>query len=144
MSRARGNRVYKANCGFNNSNELSENGPILPVNICSFLEDEKILESDISALVDTGASNSCIDKTLAERLNLRAVDNTTMHGTGGSFSANLYAAKIYVPSLEHTHVGPFAGLDLGNLSCSVLIGRSLLRKFRMRYDGPSGRVELIG
>ena len=136
--------MYQANCGFNNSNELFQNGPILPVDICSGFEDNETLESGIRALIDTGASNSCIDKTLAERLNLRAVDNSTMHGIQGSLSVRLYAAKIYVPILKHTHVGPFAGLDLGYLNCSVLIGRSLLSKFRMRYDGPSGRVVLVG
>ena len=57
---------------------------------------------------------------------------------------NYHLAQIYVPSLNHTIYGSFAGVHLvaGGQPHTVLIGRNLLRDFRMKYDGLTGEVEL--
>jgi predicted aspartyl protease len=98
--------------------------------------------SGVEALVDTGATTSCIDTLLASQLNLPIFDRAPISGVSGQHMANLYLAQIHVPSLGKTIFGAFAGVDLkaGGQVHSALIGRTFLRNCRMVYDGLSGSV----
>jgi predicted aspartyl protease len=98
----------------------------------------------IRALVDTGASESCIDNLLAGQLNLPIVDRRAISGVHGSQVVNMYMAQIHVPSLAFTIYGAFAGVDLaaGGQVHSVLIGRTFLQNFTMVYEGLTGTVKL--
>ena len=98
----------------------------------------------IHALVDTGATECCIDNLLAAQLNLPAVDRRVIAGAGGSHTANVYLAQVHIPSLNFTMVGAFAGVDLraGGQIHSALIGRTLLNHFTMVYEGRTGTVTL--
>jgi predicted aspartyl protease len=96
------------------------------------------------ALVDTGASESCIDSQLAAQLNLPIVDKRPISGVHGQREVNVHLAQVYVPSLNFTINGAFAGVDLlvGGQAHSALIGRTFLRHFRLVYEGNTGNVEL--
>ena len=96
------------------------------------------------ALVDTGAAESCIDSALADILNLPVVDRRIVSGVHGSAEVNIHLAQIYVPSLQFTTYGRFAGVHLtsGGQMHRALIGRSFLRSFTMTYNGVAGSVEL--
>ena len=98
----------------------------------------------LHALVDTGATESCIDNLLAAQLNLSIVDRRQISGVHGSKEANMYLAQVYVPSLNFTIYGAFAGVDLqaGGQVHSALIGRTFLQRIKMVYDGPTGSVTL--
>jgi len=98
----------------------------------------------ISALVDTGASESCIDNLLAAQLNLPIVDRRPISGVHGTQMANMYLAQVHVPSLNFTIYGAFAGVDLvaGGQPHSALIGRTFLQRFTMVYEGATGTVTL--
>jgi predicted aspartyl protease len=98
----------------------------------------------VAALVDTGASHSCIDNLLAASLSLPIIDRQPISGVAGRSMANIYLAQIHVPSLAFTINGRFAGVDLrsGGQQHEALIGRSFLRSLRMHYDGRSGTVSL--
>ena len=98
----------------------------------------------IGALVDTGAGESCIDSSLAGRLNLPIVDRRPILGVHGAHIVNMYLAQIYVPSLNFTIYGAFAGVDLvaGGQAHHALIGRTFLQNFTMVYGGPTGTVKL--
>lgn len=98
----------------------------------------------VLALVDTGATESCIDNLLAVQLNLPIVDRRAIAGVGGQHMVNVYLAQIHVPSLPFTIYGAFAGVDLkaGGQMHSALIGRTFLRNYRMTYDGISGTVTI--
>jgi predicted aspartyl protease len=98
----------------------------------------------ISALVDTGAGECCIDSLLAARLNLPIIDKRMMSGIHGPREVNMHLAQVYIPSLGVTINGAFAGVDLlaGGQLHSVLIGRTLLRHYKMTYDGSTGQVEI--
>ena len=100
--------------------------------------------TDIRALVDTGASESCIDNLLAAQLNLPIVDRRPISGIGGKQETNMYLAQIHVPSLNFTIYGAFAGVDLvaGGQVHSALIGRAFLMGFTMTYEGRTGNVTL--
>lgn len=76
-------------------------GPTLQVSVSHFQPDSTgapPLET-VPALVDTGATESCIDSRLAERLGLPVIDTMEMSGVGGAKSHNVYLASVAIPSL---------------------------------------------
>lgn len=96
------------------------------------------------ALVDTGAEESCIDSRLADILRLPIVDRREVAGAHGAEELNYHLAQIYVPDLNYTIYGEFAGVHLvaGGLPFLALIGRTFLQHFTMTYDGRTGQVTL--
>ena len=66
----------------------------------------------IPALIDTGATMSCIDDGLARELSLPLVDRQLMGGVGGQHEANLYLAQVFAPAMGFTQYGQFFGADL--------------------------------
>ena len=145
--------MKRVNCGFNDGaghlapDLLVQLGPTLLVDI-GF---ETVPQPDVvpnlavkkvRALVDTGATDSCIDSALAMRLALPIIDQRLCSGIGGATRVNMHLAQIYIPSLTHTLFGSFAGVELaaGGQWHQALLGRTFLRPFTMRYDGPTGMV----
>jgi len=100
--------------------------------------------TSVSALVDTGAAESCIDDLLATQLNLPVFDIRSISGVGGKHVVKMYLAQIYVPSLETNIIGGFAGVHLaaGGQLHRALIGRAFLKNLTMTYDGRTGSVIL--
>ena len=98
----------------------------------------------LQALIDTGATESCIDSRLASQLNLPIVDRLPASGVHGSEEVNIHLAQIYVPSLRQVMHGSFAGVHLvaGGQTHWALLGRTFLRGFRMIYDGRTGAVTI--
>src|SRR5688572_8020743 len=66
----------------------------------------------LEALVDTGAQDSCIDRLLAAQLNLPVVDREKVCGVHGEREVDVYLAQVYVPALDFTEYGKFAGVEL--------------------------------
>ena len=98
----------------------------------------------IPALVDSGAQESCIDKTLARELRLSAGDRRTISGSAGEHDADFFLCQFHCPHLQFTQWGLFAGVDLagGGQIHRALIGRTFLNSFIMIYDGLRGQVTL--
>jgi predicted aspartyl protease len=98
----------------------------------------------IKALVDTGATESCIDSDLAAQLNLPIVDRRRVGGVHGALEVNIHLAQIHVPSLNHTIYGAFAGVHLiaGGQQHSALLGRTFLGRCTMTYNGATGVVRI--
>jgi predicted aspartyl protease len=96
------------------------------------------------ALVDTGATESCIDGKLAAELALPVIDRRHIAGVGGLKEVHVHLAQIHVPSLSFTIYGQFAGVDLaaGGQQHRALIGRTFLQRFTMIYTGSTGDVEI--
>jgi len=99
----------------------------------------------VPALVDTGATISCIDTVLATSLNLPIVDRQKISGASGIKEADMYLAQIHVSALSITIYGSFAGVDLraGGQVHQALIGRTFLQRFTMIYEGTTGTVTLF-
>ena len=136
-------------CGFSNPYQLAILGPTLTVeigfdtNFKAGTGERPILQSGpLPALVDTGASESCIDSELAEALNLPRFDRHEIFGAGGIVEINVYVAQIYIPALRFTIVGPFDGVRIasGTQPHYALIGRTFLMHFNMAYEGRTGSV----
>ena len=101
----------------------------------------------LPALVDTGATESCIDADFAQSLGLLSSgreDNASVVGIGGPTRVDHYLVQIYVPELQRTIYGLLAGVQLlsGNQPYYALIGRDFLQYFTLRYEGRTGSVTL--
>ncbi len=131
-------------------NELIARGPLLKVNIgyhpstpVSDKRAAKVLEYEWDALVDTGASTSCIDVEIADILGLPIVDRKPMGGVFGFEMANIHLGLLNVTALGHTSVGMFCALPLGEvLGVRAILGREFLSHYSMHYDGRIGRVTI--
>jgi predicted aspartyl protease len=145
-----------ARCGFNDSpgvsgsQQLVSFGPTLWVDIGfdptykPFVGIPTPGIQHIEALVDTGATECCIDNLLAAQLSLPIVNRRTIAGVHGSHVTNVYLGQVHVPTLKFVVNGAFAGVDLkaGGQVHSVLIGRTMLNHFTMTYEGRTGTVIL--
>ena len=106
----------------------------------------KLGQQKYRALIDTGATTSCIDKSLATDLGLHIVDRSTQGGIGGINEFDMHLAQIHIPRLGWGTHGKFAGVHLkdkdGNWFCHAILGRTFLENFRMVYKGWTGSVKL--
>ena len=144
------------NCGFGNQtgqsgrDALALYGPTLWVQIgldpafLPGLSNPDLPPENHPALVDTGATESCIDSALALVLHLPIVDRQEVVGIHGADTVNCHLAQIYVPTLNFTVYGLFAGVPLraGGQPHFALIGRDFLLNFTMTYEGRTGTVIL--
>ncbi len=98
----------------------------------------------IAALVDTGATECCIDSMLAIQLNLPIVDKRALSGAHGRQEVNVHLAQVHVPALNHTMLGQFAAVHLtaGGQLHKALIGRTFLSSFQLIYNGKTGNVTI--
>ena len=101
-------------------------------------------QTEYHALVDTGAGESCIDSSIAAAVGLPAIDRVRVSGVHGAGEVNVHLAQIFIPILDLTVSGRFAGVHLyaGGQPHGALIGRTLLRHVTMLYDGISGSVSI--
>jgi predicted aspartyl protease len=140
-----------ADCGLPTAGFLEQYGPTLQVEIgldavysANASTRPNLQSGSVLALVDTGALESCIDSELAAQLGLPIVDRQHIAGVGGSIEVNVHLAQIYIPALNYTIYGTFAGVHLnaGGQPHVALIGRTFLRHHTMTYDGRSGSVTI--
>ena len=96
------------------------------------------------ALVDTGATQSCIDIQLAQDLGLPVIDTVKLSGSDGTKTHPVYLAAVSIPSLEFYQYGSFAGVALadGGQPHRALLGRTFLGSVIMIYDGVRAQVTL--
>lgn len=96
------------------------------------------------ALIDTGATQSCIDSGVAGALQLPIVDRQRVSGVGGVLEVNMHLAQIHIPELNLNIIGSFAGVELaaGGQPHIVLIGRTFLQHVTLLYEGTTGKVTI--
>ena len=98
----------------------------------------------LPALVDTGATESCVDAALARELNMPLVGRRIVAGIGGGTPVDYFLGQIYVAGLGQTIYGHLAGAHLrtGGQPCYALIGRTFLQHLTLHYEGRTGNVTL--
>ena len=139
-------------CGFLNQPDLLVNlGPTIKVQI-GFDQNYSansgripyLPPQDYHALIDTGATESCIDSTIAIALGLPVINERDVSGVHGQAKVNVHLAQIYIPALQFTQYGAFSGVHLhaGGQPHSALLGRTLLRHMTMTHTGGTGSVIL--
>ena len=95
------------------------------------------------ALIDTGASLSCIDKAFAVqcKLPIHGIPFTIL-GVSGRDDVNRHLGQIHIPLLNTTIYGLFPAVDLSGQNHKVIIGRAFLESCVMTYNGMTGDVQI--
>lgn len=108
--------------------ELAARGEIVPAPVAGW------------AMIDTGASGTCIDEDLAQQMGLPVIDRqriaTPSHN---SAEMNVYPASITITPIQHTiNVDRAVGVSLDNQGIIALIGRDFLAHCTLHYNGTTG------
>jgi len=130
---------------------LQLRGPILQVSITieqnagkGLVAQGKTLPTPKSglALIDTGASNTCVDEQAAKDLGLPVIDVANMQSASHEkHECNIYPVQIITPIV--TLNAPRAmGAALAPQGLLVLIGRDVLQNCNLFYNGPMGQFTL--
>jgi len=131
--------------------ELQLRGPILQVSLTieqsagkGLVAQGKTVPAPRSglALIDTGASNTCVDEQTAKDLGLPVIDVANMQSASHEkHSCNVYPVQIITPIV--TLNAPRAmGAALASQGLLVLIGRDVLQNCNLFYNGPAGQFTL--
>jgi predicted aspartyl protease len=90
-------------------------------------------------IVDTGASVICLDKRVALRLGLTAVNRKPMEVADGTqIMATIYMAEMQIEGLGFRDWVEVFALPMTRPSSRVLLGRSFLKNYLVTYNGPEG------
>jgi len=96
------------------------------------------------ALLDTGASSTCIDDSVAQKLKLPVINKVKMSSaTHEAIDANVYPALI---SFTGTPIKMNAltaiGANLVGQDLIALLGRDMLQNFTVFYNGAVGQITI--
>lgn len=118
---------------------LAVNGAILQVQVSPPAGYGGGTPKTFTAMVDSGASITCINIGAAQTLEIPQVSSTQLGGVGGMSEAPIYAAALVLPEYGVT-VDPIQIAGVGNPlpGVDMLIGRDLLRFLEFDYKGSQG------
>jgi hypothetical protein len=120
------------------SRELASVGSIIDIAISGRAANVPPLPA--RGLIDTGSSVVFIDRRLALQAGLKAVDMQPVQVPGGvTIEATVFAGVLAIPVLGFKETTRFYAAAHKQASHDVLLGRSLLSKFVITFDGPAGR-----
>lgn len=96
------------------------------------------------ALLDTGASTLAIDQSIARNLGLSRRGIVVNHTANGLRQSNLYAVSIVFPatSLRSYNLLRASEVDLSTQPFKCLIGRDVLSRWHVHYNGQTGAVSI--
>lgn len=96
------------------------------------------------ALIDSGASHTCVDTSIAGRLALPVVGQVNISSASHeSTQLNQYPIRLeFIGAGIAANVLQAPSGPLGSQGLAVLIGRDLLREFLLVYNGPYGQWTL--
>ena len=94
------------------------------------------------ALFDTGATRTCIDREILERLELSPVGWTPVSTPSEKTQMGEYACAVHFPDRSALDSDPsfVLGANLKDQGYIALIGRDFLRRMVLIYDGPGARI----
>lgn len=97
----------------------------------------------VIALIDTGATKSCINDPIAKELGLIARDVIPVQTPSGTTQQPIYDLGFSLPSLTNTIIPTQAlGADLDNQPYAALIGRDILSICTLIYNGWDNSYQL--
>ena len=96
------------------------------------------------ALLDTGASNTCIDDAEAQKMNLPVIGVGSMSSASHSRTpSNIYPIQIEVTGFPIRFQSfRTMGASLNDHGLLLLIGRDLLAHCALFYNGTTGQITL--
>jgi hypothetical protein len=99
-------------------------------------------------LIDTGAGMTCLCKTVIAQLGLQPTGSIGIHTPstqGVTHQCSTYDADLTfptAPTLRHIAALPLVESDFSAQGIQGLIGRDVLKIFRMTYSGPDSLLLL--
>ena len=132
---------------------LRELGPILRVTLLplevqlKFYSSKNVPTPDPitgNALIDTGASVTCIDQSAAQKAGLPVVDSSPISSaTHSNAVVPIYAGRLMIQNLHQNIESKRAyGVNLDSQGLIALIGRDLLASCIFIYNGPDSSFSL--
>jgi len=96
------------------------------------------------ALIDTGASATCIDDAIAQQMQLPVIDVVQVASAShAATQQNVYPAHLEVLGANvQIEVSRAVGAALASQGIIALIGRDVLRQCILHYNGPVGSFTL--
>jgi predicted aspartyl protease len=96
------------------------------------------------ALIDTGASSSCIDESIARGMRLPAIDVVKIaSATHTAQPRSVYPVQIEISGVGRAIAAPRAiGVELQSLGFVAIVGRDVLRNCTLFYNGIAGQITL--
>lgn len=132
---------------------LQQAGPLVQV-ILSPLEDQIELLTKSGqkvpqpvtghGLIDTGASATCIDQKAATMAGLAVVDSGPLHSaTHANEIVPIYAGRFAIQGLhQNIDTTKAYGANLDSQNLIILIGRDVLSRCVLVYNGPESSISL--
>ena len=131
---------------------LTQSGPRVPVTLMIsdahrqiLVEQGKPMPAVVNgnALIDTGASGTCIDQKAAEQAGLPVIDKAMMASAShAKHEVPVYGAKLVIPHFSAIDVEYAMGANLDEMNLIALIGRDLLQRAVLVYNGTDGSIAL--
>jgi hypothetical protein len=102
----------------------------------------KFLETD--ALLDAGASRTLVTPEVVRRAGLSKINEADIRGVGGVKRAGVYVASLQFPKcgLSTIEVIEVSCCELSHILYHCLLGRDVLARWILNYDGPVGTWEI--
>jgi hypothetical protein len=131
--------------------DLQHVGPIIevvvfppqPIVIKLRLEGKPVPSRKLIALIDTGASRSCIDDVIASDLGLTARDVILVQTPSGESQQFVYDLGFRMPGLQSNVISIMAiGANLTKQPYDALIGRDILKLCTLIYNGWDNSYQL--
>jgi predicted aspartyl protease len=138
---------------------ISDPGPMLDAMLWVSAPRRRVLEAQgltvpkpvfFRALVDTGASCTCVDPSIIQQLKLTPTGATGVHTpstAGNSVTCNMYDVQVIVPGLNGKLLCNVESLAVVEASLKAqnldaLIGRDILALATLIYNGPADAFTL--
>lgn len=138
-----------------NPRDLKLHGPRLKVTIgppllklndakdtASVVEGPRFTETD--ALIDTGAQRTVVSPDAVQKAGLSKINEAKLRGVGGIVKADVYVASLQFPrcGLRTIEVIEVSCCALSHILYHCLLGRDVLSRWALNYDGPIGTWEI--
>ena len=95
------------------------------------------------ALIDTGASTTCIDQDAATQAGLAVVDSGPMHSaTHANEIVPIFAGRLMINGFIAVEANRAYGATLAAQGLVALIGRDILARCQLNYNGVDGSFSL--
>jgi hypothetical protein len=137
--------VRLAQGGFpgNAVDQLLETGAVVQVTITKPAAGGAGTPVTVNAMIDTGASISTLQESVAQRAGLQQTGTTQLSGVGGVQMSAIYAASLAIPEFGVTvDAIEVASIQNPLPGVEMLIGRDMLAVLHLDYHGMQGMFAL--
>src|SRR5271168_4553025 len=98
----------------------------------------------VTALIDTGASRTVISPQLAATCGLRQTGEARISSAGHITQRPEFAGAVHFPDTDLNGFDPVSliACPLPEQDVACLLGRDILERWNLMYDGRSGQIEI--